>query len=175
MAAERAQVTLRPERPTDVAAIRAVNERAFGQSDEAALVDAVRARGERSISLVAVDGERLVGHILFTPVTIQGPDRVCEAVGLAPMAVDPGHQRRGIGSRLVAQGLDRCREAGYRIAVVLGHPAYYPRFGFVPARRHGIRFELDVPDEAFMVTELAPGSLGGCTGVACYVKEFMSP
>lgn len=168
-------MTLRPERPTDVAAIRAVNERAFGQSDEAVLVDAVRARGERSISLVAVDGERLVGHILFTPVTIQGPDRVCEAVGLAPMAVDPGHQRRGIGSRLVAQGLDRCREAGYRIAVVLGHPAYYPRFGFVPARRHGIRFELDVPDEAFMVTELAPGSLDGCTGVACYVKEFMSP
>lgn len=167
-------LTIRPERSADVAAIRTVNERAFGQPDEAALVDAVRARGERRISLVAVDGRRLVGHILFTPVTIRGPDRVHEAVGLAPLAVDPGHQRRGIGSRLVARGLDWCRESGYRIAVVLGHPAYYPRFGFVPARRHGIRFELDVPDDVFMVTELVPGALNGCTGVARYAQEFMS-
>ena len=167
-------MTLRPERPADFASIRAVNERAFGQPDEAALVDAVRARGERTISLVAVDGGRLVGHILFTPVTIRGPDRVHEAVGLAPMEIDPDHQRRGIGSRLVARGLDRCRESGYRIAVVLGHPAFYPRFGFVPARRHGIRFELDVPDDAFMVVELRPGALDGCTGVARYAQEFMS-
>ena len=168
------EVTIRPERPADIASIRAVNERAFGQPDEAALVDAVRARGERSISRVAVDGGRLVGHILFTPVTIRGPDQVHEAVGLAPMAVDPDHQRRGIGSRLVAQGLDLCRESGYRIAVVLGHPTYYPRFGFVPARRHCIRFESDVPDDALMVVELMPGALDGCTGVARYVKEFMS-
>ena len=167
-------MTIRPERSADVAAVRTVNERAFGQPDEAALVDAVRARGERRISLVAVNGGRLVGHILFTPVTIRGPDRVHEAVGLAPLAVDPGHQRRGIGSRLVARGLDRCRESGYRIAVVLGHPSYYPRFGFVPARRHGIRFALDVPGDAFMVTELVPGALDGCTGVAHYAPEFMS-
>ena len=167
-----ARLTIRPECPADVPAIRAVNERAFGQPDEAALVDAVRARGERSISLVAVDGKRLVGHILFTPVTIRGPHCVHEAVGLAPLAVDPDYQRRGIGSQLVAQGLDRCRESGYRIAVVLGHPAYYPRFGFVPARRHGIRFELDVPDDVFMVTELVPGALAGCTGVAHYAPEF---
>ena len=80
---------IRPERPEDIPWIRAVNEPAFGQPDEAALVDAVRARGEWSISLVAVDGQRLAGHILFTPVTIQGPDRVREAVGLAPLAVDP--------------------------------------------------------------------------------------
>ena len=167
------KLTIRPERPADIARIRAVNERAFGQPGEAALVDAVRARGERSISLVAVDGERLVGHVLFTPVTIHGPDRVHHAVGLAPMAVDPDFQRRGIGSRLVAHGLDLCRESGYRIAVVLGHPTYYPRFGFVPARQHGIRYALDVPDEAFMVIELAPGALDGCTGVARYVQEFM--
>ena len=166
-------VTVRPERPEDIPRIRLVNERAFGQPDEAALVDDVRARGGRMISLVAVDGGRLVGHILFTPVTISAPDRVHEAVGLAPMAVDPDCQRRGIGSRLVAQGLDRCREAGYRIAVVLGHPTYYPRFGFVPASLHGIRFELDVPDEAFMVIELQPGALQGCSGVARYLPEFM--
>ena len=166
------EVTIRPERSADVPAIRTVNERAFGQPDEAALVDAIRARGVRSISLVAVDGGRLVGHILFTPATIRVADRVHEAVGLAPLAVDPGHQRRGIGSRLVARGLDRCRESGYRIAVVLGHPAYYPRFGFVPTRRHGIQFELDVPDDVFMVTELVPGALDGCTGVAHYAPEF---
>ena len=168
------ELTIRLELPGDTPGIRAVNERAFGQPDEAALVDAVRARGERSISLVAVDGERPVGHILFTPVTIQGPDCAHEVVGLAPMAVDPDCQRRGIGSRLVARGLDRCRESGYHIAVVLGHPTYYPRFGFVPARRHGIRFELDVPDDAFMVLELDPGALAGCTGVARYAKEFMA-
>ena len=166
-------VTIRAEWPADIPSIRAVNERAFGQPDEAALVDAVRARGERRISLVAVAGERVAGHILFTPVTIQGPDRACEAVGLAPLAVDPDLQRRGIGSRLVAQGLDRCRALEYRIAVVLGHPAFYPRFGFVPARLHGIRFGLDVPSDAFMVAELAPGALDGCTGVARYAKEFM--
>ena len=169
------ELTIRPERRQDIARIRAVNERAFGQPDEAALVDEVRARGERCISLVAVDGGRLVGHVLFTPVTIHGPGCEHQAVGLAPMAVDPDCQRRGIGSRLVAQGLDRCRESGYRIAVVLGHPTYYPRFGFVPARRHGIRFELDVPDDAFMVLELKPGALAGCTGVARYVQEFMAP
>ena len=169
------ELTIRPERPADIPLIRAVNERAFGQPDEAALVDAVRARGERSISLVAVDGERLVGHVLFTPVTIHGPDCAHEAVGLAPLAVDPDYQRRGIGGRLVAQGLDGCRESGYRVAVVLGHPTYYPRFGFVPARLHGIRFELNAPDETFMVLELEPGALAGCTGVARYVQEFMSP
>ena len=166
-------VTVRPERPEDIPRIRLVNERAFGQPGEAALVDDVRARGGWMISLVAVDGGRLVGHILFTPVTISAPDRVHEAVGLAPMAVDPDCQRRGIGSSLVAEGLDRCREAGYRIAVVLGHPTYYPRFGFVPASLHGIRFELDVPDEAFMVIELQPGALQGCNGVARYLPEFM--
>ena len=167
-------LTIRLERPEDIPWIRAVNERAFGQPDEAALVDAVRARGERSISLVAVDDERLVGHILFTPVTIRGPDRVREAVGLGPLAVDPDYQRGGIGSQLVVQGLDLCRESGHRIAVVLGHPTYYPRFGFVPARLHGIRFQLDVPDDAFMVIALDPGALDGCTGVARYVAEFMS-
>ena len=166
--------TIRPERPEDVPLVRAVNERAFGQPDEAALVDAVRARGERRISLVAVDGERLVGHILFTPVTIRAPDRVRDAAGLAPMAVDPDYQRRGIGSRLVTRGLELCRASGYRSVVVLGHPTYYPRFGFVPARLHGIRFELDVPDDAFMVLELEPGALDGCAGVARYVREFMS-
>ena len=175
MAGHVARLTIRPERPADVPAIRTVNERAFGQPDEAALVDAIRTRGERSISLVAVDGARLVGHILFTPVTIREPDRVHEAAGLAPLAVDPDHQRRGIGSRLVARGLDRCRESGFRIAVVLGHPTYYPRFGFVPARLHGIRFALDVPGDTFMVTELVPGALDGCTGVVRYAHEFMSP
>ena len=90
------------------------------------------------------------------------------------MAVDPDYERRGIGGRLVVQGLELCRASGYRIAVVLGHPTYYPRFGFVPARLHGIRFALDVPDDAFMVMELEPGALDGCTGVARYAAEFMS-
>ena len=167
-------VTIRPERPEDIPLTHAINERAFGQLDEAVLVDAVRARGERIIFLVAVDGERLVGHILFTPVTIHAPDRVREAVGLAPLAVDPDYQHRGIGSHLVVQGLDLCRESGYRIVVVLGHPTHYARFGFVPARLHGISLELDMPNDAFMVIELESGALNGCTGVARYVARPIS-
>ncbi|MXY23025.1 MAG: N-acetyltransferase [Acidobacteria bacterium] len=166
-------ITIRPERPEDVPGIRLVNQRAFGGPDEAGMVDEARARGGWMISLVAVADDQLVGHILFTPVTISASEHVREAAGLAPMAVDPGHQGRGIGTRLASEGLARCRAAGYGIAVVLGHPTYYPRFGFVPGSLHGIRFALDVPDEAFMVIELLPGALEGCSGVARYLPEFM--
>jgi putative acetyltransferase len=163
---------VRPERPEDGAAIRRVNEEAFGRPAEADLVDALRARGKATRSLVAVRGERVVGHILFSPVTIEAGDEVAAALGLGPMAVLPAHQRAGVGSLLVRAGLEACRRAGHGCVVVLGHPAYYPRFGFVSASRHGLAWEHPAPDEAFMVLELRPGALAGRGGIVRYEPEF---
>ncbi|WP_050434105.1 GNAT family N-acetyltransferase [Chondromyces crocatus] len=165
-------VDLRPEHPGDAAAIRRVNERAFNTPAEADLVDALTRNGGVTLSLVAsIDGQ-VVGHILFSPVTIEREGAHDEAIGLAPMAVLPEHQRRGIGDRLIREGLDRLRRAGHGAVVVLGHPAYYPRFGFEPASRFGLRWEIACPDEAFMALELRPGALVSHPGIVRYRPEF---
>jgi putative acetyltransferase len=163
---------VRQERPGDVAAIRHVNEQAFGQPAEANLVDMLRARGKVILSLVAVQGDRIVGHILFSPVMIESEGELFAAVGLAPMAVLPEFQKQGIGSQLIKRGLEQCRKNGHACVVVLGHAEYYPRFGFVPASRHGVTCEYDVPDEVFMALELREGALEGHAGVAKYEPEF---
>jgi putative acetyltransferase len=167
-----APAIVRPERPGDARAIREVNEQAFGRAAEADLVDALRDRGKAVLSLVAVCEERVTGHILFSSVTIESGGPVTAAVGLGPMAVLPAHQRQGIGSRLVRAGLDACRRAGHAQVVVLGHPAYYPRFGFVPASRQGLYWEHPVPDEAFMVLALRDGAPAGPGGTVRYAPEF---
>jgi putative acetyltransferase len=163
---------VRRERPDDVTAIRRAHEEAFGRLAEADLVDALRARGKATLSLVAVRGERVVGHVLFSAVTIEAGDEVTAALGLGPMAVLPAHQRAGVGSLLVRAGLEACRRAGHGSVVVLGHPEYYPRFGFVPAARHGLAWEHPAPDEVFMVLELRPGALTGAGGIVRYEPEF---
>lgn len=165
-------IIVREERPSDRAAIRYVNEQAFGRRDEADLVDALRQQNVITLSLVAVIDDTLVGHVLFSPVSIKSDEGGCSVVGLGPMAVLPAYQRQGIGSHLVQKGLDRCRQMGYTLVIVLGHPDYYPRFGFVPASRHDIRYEHDVPDEVFMVLELRNGAAAGCSGVARYHSAF---
>jgi putative acetyltransferase len=162
----------RQERPEDIAAIREVHELAFGRTAEADLVDALRARRKVTLSLVAVEDDRLVGHVLFSPVTIDSGNRSFPAVGLAPMAVLPAWQGCGIGSQLVTTGLLECRSAGYDCVVVLGHPAYYSRFGFVPASRYGLKSEYEVPDEAFMVLAWQAGVLKDRDGVVRYQPEF---
>jgi putative acetyltransferase len=169
---DRQMLCIRGEQPEDITAIHEVHELAFGRPDEADLVDAVRARGKASLSLVAVEDSRVVGHILFSPVAIDSGDRTFPAVGLAPMAVLPGRQRHGIGGRLVKAGLVECRNAGYDCVVVLGHPTYYPRFGFVPGSRYGIKSEYEVPDEAFMILAWSERVLNGRSGVAKYQPEF---
>jgi len=165
-------MTIRTETTEDMVAIRNVNERAFGRPAEADLVDALRRNGKVTLSLVAEDDGRIVGHILFSPVTIEAGDDHLAGVGLAPMAVLPELQNRGIGSLLVKRGLDHCREARHQFAVVLGHPEYYPRFGFVPASRFGVKCEYDVADEVFMAIELQEGALENCAGVVKYQVEF---
>ena len=163
---------IRAEEAADVDAIRQVNLEAFGQHAEADLVEALRAAGKSSVSLVALQDGRVVGHILFSPVSIDCEGRHLAAVGLAPMAVLPQKQRQGVGSELVRHGLDACRRASHAIVVVLGHPEYYPRFGFVPASRFSVTCEYDVPDEVFMALELQPGALQGHGGTARYQPEF---
>jgi putative acetyltransferase len=164
---------IRPEREVDLEAVREVNAGAFGRPDEARLVDALRGRASRFQSTVALLYEEIVGNIVFTPIRVD--DDEGGVMGLAPMAVRPQVQRRGIGSALVRAGLERCRSAGAVAVVVLGHPEYYPRFGFVPAARFGLRCEYEVPEEAFMALELQPGALAGLRGTVRYHPAFAQP
>ena len=162
---------IRAERGNDKAAIYEVNVSAFETSAEAELVDALREQAETFISLVAEDGDRVVGHIMFSPVSLS-TDPELKVMGLAPMAVVPAHQREGIGSALVRAGLERCKEMGFSAVVVLGHPEYYPRFGFLRAARFGLRCEYEAPEEAFMAMELETGALDDKPGVVKYHAAF---
>ena len=162
---------VRPELPGDALAVRALNEAAFETDVEARIVDTIRGGSARTLSLVAESEGAIVGHILFSSVSIEGHEKLC-LMGLAPMAVLPARQREGIGSALVREGLERCRNTGCHAVVVLGHPEYYPRFGFVPASRYGIGCEYDVPDEVFMLVELEPGALEGVSGRVAYHPAF---
>jgi putative acetyltransferase len=168
---------VRRERDGDADAIHEVNVAAFGQPDEARIVDVIRGDGLSLLSLVA-EHDGIVGHILFTAVTIETPGAASPATGawagLAPMAVAPHRQREGIGTALVAAGLEQCRALGIEAVVVLGHPEFYPRFGFRPASAFGLRCEFPVPDEVFMAVELMPGSLRGRGGLVRYLPVFSS-
>jgi len=163
---------VRAETAEDYPAVRQVNELAFGGSDEAVLVDKLRAVADPHISLVAVQDGQVVGHIFFSPVSIEISDSASLALGLAPMAVLPEYQKQGLGSQLVREGLKECQRIGCNVVVVLGHPEYYPRFGFVPAKQKELRCEYAVPDEVFMVAELKPQALDGRRGLVKYLPEF---
>jgi putative acetyltransferase len=164
---------VRNEADADIAAIRAVHASAFPTDAEGRSVDRLRAAGRARVSLVAEIEEQVVGHILFTPAGIESPDGtlICQGLALAPLAVSPAHQRRGIGSALTRAGLDACRNAGAPFVVVLGHPTYYPRFGFHRAADTGIDNQFGAKD-AFMILELQPGRLPCAGGVATYAPEF---
>lgn len=176
-------VTVRQEQPEDIAGVRAINEVAFalhtrlekevGQSAEAGIVDSIRSACADVVSLVAIDAGRIVGHIFFSPVFVSTATGVVQGMGLAPMAVLPERQRQGIGSLLVQAGIDALHKRGCPFIIVLGHPGYYPRFGFVPASQHGLCCQWDgVPDEAFMVLVLDEDIMSGLSGIAKYRDEF---
>jgi len=169
-------VSLREETPQDHAAIREVNRLAFGGEGEARLVDQLRADGFVIASLVAVEGVQVVGHILFSQVFIESGSGLIGAAALAPMAVRPERQRRGIGSALVRYGLEVCGQRGASIVIVLGHPGYYPRFGFSSQLAKRLRSPFaDHPDftaEAWMALELVPGALDGVAGTVRFPDAF---
>jgi putative acetyltransferase len=164
------EVSVRPEAPGEQAAVRKINQSAFGQPLEAELVDRLRTLARPFLSLVAENGGAIAGHILFTPVTLEGYEGLL--IGLAPMAVRPDVQRRGVGSALIRAGVETCRSLGAAAIVVVGHPKYYPKFGFVPAAQFGLRCEYEVPSEAFMALELAPDALAGASGTVRYHPAF---
>jgi putative acetyltransferase len=162
---------VRPETTADHEAIRHVNRLAFGQDAEARLVDALRQGGHIRVSLVAEQDGQVVGHILFSDLPIVTNAGTVPALALAPMAVLPECQNRGIGSALVRRGLEVCKEQGHRIVVVVGHPHFYPRFGFSSK----LAAHLDSPysgRESFMAVELVPGALDGVAGRVQYPPPF---
>jgi len=150
--------------------IRAINEAAFGRSDEADLVDSLRGECAILLSLVAEVDRRIVGHIVFSRMSIETSRGPVPAVALAPVAVLPDHQRRGIGEQLIRRGLDLLRGRGERIVIVLGHPNYYPRFGFSSEKARPLESPFSPP--AFMATELSPGALEGIRGKVRYPAAF---
>ena len=167
-------LTIRPEQSTDHEQVFQVNQLAFGQPDEAHLVQALRRSSAfiAELSLVAVEDERVVGHILFSRIVVRSRATTHEALALAPMAVLPARQRVGIGSSLVRRGLADARHLGHRVVIVVGHPEYYPRFGFVPGEPLGVTPPFEVSPGAFMVLELQPNALVGVRGEVQYPPEF---
>lgn len=166
-------IEIRPENPEDIPAIRDVHRQAFHPSpNEAHLVDLLRQAGKASISPVALSEGLVVGHVLFSPVTI-APAQLGTArgLGLAPVGVLPAFQRQRLGSKLIEQGLRDCQRGGYDWVVVLGDPRYYSRFGFTRAKAYQLENEYDA-EEAFMVIELRAGVLDGIRGMVKYGPEF---
>jgi putative acetyltransferase len=167
-------ITTRAETAEDYDATHEVNTLAFGREVEARLVENLRRLPDfiPELSLVGIEAGQVVGHILFSPLVIETQDGAVPALALAVLAVRPEFQNQGVGSALVRDGLERCRALGHRIVVVVGHPAYYPRFGFSPARAQGLEVPFPVPNEAFLALELVPGALHGVAGMVRYPPPF---
>jgi putative acetyltransferase len=167
-------VIIRPESEEDYVDVYEVNRRAFEGEDEARLVERVRKSAEfiPELSMVAVQDGKIVGHILLNPIEIKTAKGNVPALSLASMAVLPEFQRQGIGSLSVQKGLKECRRLGHKIVVVVGHPEYYPCFGFIPAREKGLEVLFSVPEEAFMACELVSGAREGVKGRIVYSKVF---
>ncbi|MEW5757437.1 MAG: N-acetyltransferase [Pseudomonadota bacterium] len=164
--------TIRAERAQDINAIREVSERAFGQSLEGRLVDPLRSNGGVMLSLVAVIEDRVVGHILYSPVSLISGNEIIMGAGLGQMAVLPEFHGQGIGGRLIEAGTQRLRGMGCPFVVVVGHPEYCPRFGFQPAAGYGIKCGWEVPDDVFMVLILDQSKMKDVAGLAKYREEF---
>jgi len=166
-------IKIRKESQKDIDVIRQINEQAFGQSQEANIIDKLRDNCCDLLSLVVLREDKLVGHILFSPAAIEGNHGIIKGMALGPMAVIPEYQGQGIGSAMVKEGIQILKESGCPFIIVLGHPEYYPRFGFKPASRYEIRSQWEgVPDEVFMILWLNESKARGVSGIAKYRQEF---
>lgn len=165
-------VAIRTEAARDRAAILAIQEAAFGRPNEAALVDALRRAASPLLSLVAETAGEVVGHVLLSPVAIESAPATRASAGLAPLAVHPSAQRRGIGGALVRAGLARCAGPGWRAVFLVGSPVYYARFGFRPAAPLGFSYGDPAFDPALQVVELEAGALDGCGGRVRFHPAF---
>lgn len=166
-------VEVRFERPEDIDEVRLLNDKAFGQIFEGRIVDNLRKSRNRILSLVAISKNKVVGHIMFSPVTIETQKGVIEGMGLAPMAVSPELQNQGIGSILVKEGLRIVRNTSCPFVIVLGHEKYYPRFGFQRASKYGLKCQWEgIPDEAFMAMILNDSVMKGVSGIVRYRNEL---
>ena len=169
----REKMTIRQEKPEDIDEIHALNELAFGQPLEADIIDTIRNNCEEILSLIAIEGGKIAGHILFSPAVIKGPDGESRGMGLAPMAVSPERQRKGIGTLLVRTGIEQLKKAQCPFIIVLGHPEYYPRFGFERASLYGVTCQWEgIPDEAFMILWLDRSKAAAVSSRATYRDEF---
>jgi len=163
---------IRPESPSDFARVDEIQREAFGGAGEARLIEALRKRATPYLSLVAESEGRLVGHVMFSPVSIEGTGDPAPLAGLAPLAVSPDTQGQGAGSALVRSGLRDCVSLGWQAVFLLGDPAYYSRFGFVLAAKQGLRYESEAFDAGFQMIELVPDALSGCSGWVRYHDAF---
>ena len=167
---KRKGVVVREERMEDLVQIHAVNHAAFEHPDEAELVDQLRRDGDVLLSMVADIGGSIVGHILFSRMSIETATGPYAAVALAPMAVLPGYQKQGIGGELIRHGIAELRGRGERVVLVLGHVDYYPRFGFSSGATRELSHPF--PPEAYMGMELVPGALEDLAGAVRYPAAF---
>jgi putative acetyltransferase len=161
---------IRTEKPGDVPTIREVNRLVFGRKDEARLVDDLRNGIHARISLVARREDKIIGHAMFSALSIETEYGSVEALALAPVAVVPEAQRQGIGSALIQEGLRRCGDLGHSIVIVVGEPDYYSRFGFSSTLARKLRSRYS--GEAFMALELTPQALNGVEGDVRYPPPF---
>lgn len=167
-------ITIRSEISEDYNKIYEINKQAFGGEVEARLVNNLRKTEGfiPQLSLVAIKDGKILGHILFSIVHIQTGAKKVPILALAPMAVLPKYQNQGIGSSLVKEGLRKCKDMKFQAVVLVGHPEYYPRFGFTPANKKGLKLPFEAPSDAFMVYELVPDALKGVDGTIVYPAEF---
>lgn len=169
---------IRNEAVDDFEEVYKLNYLAFGnREDESKLVERIRMSEEfvPGLSIVAEIDNEIVGHLLLSKAKVENYEKIVDVIVLAPIAVKPYHQKQGIGSKLIEEGIRRCRNLGYSIILLIGHPSYYPRFGFQPARKYGLELkQFEVPDEVFMVYELEDGKLQELKGELKYPKSFFN-
>lgn len=171
-------LVVREEIPDDVEAIRQINQLAFERDVEANIVDALREAGAITLSMVAcrIDPatglEEVIGHALYSPISIEDANESRPALGLGPLAVLPDRQREGIGTFLMEVSLEILRRTGHPAVILFGHPDYYPRFGFLPAEKWGLRADFECPPGVFQAIELQSGALAGTAGTVRFRPEF---